>query len=1353
MTITTDDPLTPTATVSITGNGFIPDPDLLIVTDLAFVTDRDGNDEIYTIDLESPAETRLTNDAGADQDPQVAPDGSKIVFATNRDGNFEIYSMNADGTSQTRLTTDAGVDGLPAWSPTGQQIVFQTDRDGNDEIYVMDADGMNPTRLTTDAAADQHPRWSPDGSLIVFHSLRDGNPEVYTMEPDGMNQTRLTTNAADDEEPIWSPDGGRIAFVTDRDGNDEIYSMAADGTAQTRLTNDPGIDRSPSWSPDGTKIAWETDRDGNTNVYIADFDGVNPFPFTDNAGADGAPHWGAWHRVDESPVGVSVARNLRIFNPGTGTLNISSITSADGQFTFSPSSFSVNPGTGQDVTVTFSPVVTNETFSTFTLTSNDTKDPTLSFLGNGTGLASGGPPIIQASLTQLNIDSTAVGTSDTVFVAIRNVGSGLLNLSDITAIDPFGAFPPAPQSVLVGDSLVVGVTFTPIEVGGTTGGLVLTHDDGAAANPFVVPVAGFATDVELILGTPALDFGEVRVGSQKQLFVGFETLGTDTLRITNTALVDSVFTASPESLVVERFPNNHGAISVIFAPDSVGTFIDTLSIIHNGSSSPTRVPVTGMGTPPPEPQASLSDSVLVLPDLQVGETFILALSLANPGDDTLRVHSVSSSSPIVEAVTDSLVIAPGGEGQIELIVVPPDTGAYNAELVVTHNAVSSPDTLLLEGVAGLRKVTLLPDLLVFGGVEPGFPVTLSLRLQNDSPIAFNVADFVLDGPGFEVDGVPEILEPGSGADVWITFDRDGPGLFAGTLALEHDDPYVAPLIAQFSGEGVGASFQTTQRELVFVNPGAGGEVRDTLIIENHSDVALVLTPEPPSARFRVDPDTLIVEPGGTGTLLVVFVSDGPGKQVEDLRITHDAAGRPDLIVPLLVVAGHPDLVLADVEIDFGTVAVGDTVTNSTQIDNPGSDTLFVLVAPFPEDVPFLIQPLEFAVPPDGSTAFTVTFSPSHPGPRAEGVVVESNAGQGGPDRPPPLITLVGTGVGPDLQLHPEVLTFGSLEVGLRDTQAVTIRNSGNDTLRLGDPERSDTTFSVGSFSPELLPGDEQDLSVFYSPPDVEPRSDTLWVTTNVLGQERVPVLLQALEVPRNLGVSTVELVRVDTLVMPEAGDTVIVDVIVNPEGVSVEGADLFIRLDPRFFAPLTEQTPFERLGATESAIVLINDYSDADGLLSLSASLFNPIASTGVLARVRLVVQATLGDRTVVTVVNEFPARNSQYLSSGSPFTLRPLGELTFGNQPPRLQIFPLLEAEEDGSASIALNELVADPDTPFDELIWDFETGDSLFAAVLSTLGSNLIAQFFPPPDVFGTFRVATIVRDPGGGTDTTDV
>src|SRR5947209_5406518 len=71
----------------------------------------------------------------------------KIAFASDRDGNLEIYIMDVDGGGQTRLTENPGEDYSPAWSPDGKHLAFVSTRDGDAEIYSMNADGTAQTRL------------------------------------------------------------------------------------------------------------------------------------------------------------------------------------------------------------------------------------------------------------------------------------------------------------------------------------------------------------------------------------------------------------------------------------------------------------------------------------------------------------------------------------------------------------------------------------------------------------------------------------------------------------------------------------------------------------------------------------------------------------------------------------------------------------------------------------------------------------------------------------------------------------------------------------------------------------------------------------------------------------------------------------------------------------------------------------------------------------------------------------------------------------------------------------------------------------------------------------------------------
>lgn len=183
----------------------------------------------------------------------------KIVFVSERDGNQEIYVMNIDGSNQINLSRNSANDWHPRWSPDGKRIVFVSSRDGNAEIYVMNADGSNPINLTNSSPNEYCPEWSPDGKSIVFVSDRDGNDEIYIMDTNGSNQTNLTKNPAPDSYPVWSPDGRRIAFISIRGDYPYsmfslVYVMNANGTGVTRL-EDPSLDLNTryltDWSPGG----------------------------------------------------------------------------------------------------------------------------------------------------------------------------------------------------------------------------------------------------------------------------------------------------------------------------------------------------------------------------------------------------------------------------------------------------------------------------------------------------------------------------------------------------------------------------------------------------------------------------------------------------------------------------------------------------------------------------------------------------------------------------------------------------------------------------------------------------------------------------------------------------------------------------------------------------------------------------------------------------------------------------------------------------------------------------------------------------------------------------------------------
>lgn len=160
-----------------------------------------------------------------------SPDSKKLTYCANRNGEMDVYTINLDGSEETRLTTSEGLNDGPEYSPDGQFIWFNSVRTGLMQIWRMKTDGSEQTQITFD---EDHNSWfphlSPDGEHVVYVAYRKGDLEPHEhLRYKNVELRMIPKNGGEPKTLIklfggqgslnvnsWSPDSKQFAFVSFR---------------------------------------------------------------------------------------------------------------------------------------------------------------------------------------------------------------------------------------------------------------------------------------------------------------------------------------------------------------------------------------------------------------------------------------------------------------------------------------------------------------------------------------------------------------------------------------------------------------------------------------------------------------------------------------------------------------------------------------------------------------------------------------------------------------------------------------------------------------------------------------------------------------------------------------------------------------------------------------------------------------------------------------------------------------------------------------------------------------------------------------------------------------------------------
>lgn len=280
---------------------------------IAFISDRGGNPDIWTMKTDGSDARQVTNDAADDQSPSWSPDVKQLVSVSDRrDQTYQLFVAAWDGRYVRCITSSEATKDVPVWSADGKEITFISGgkacgiktTGGREEQYL-------PISGVTSANAIESQRfgfgaWSQGNQYLYYIRETDRGKEVYAADKDAMTAAIAAAQEAqqegkppDQEKQVGiaitmarnlaiavAPKSQKtaISFI-DRQGRNGILVYDLNAVTSQDIYLFPDKNHAPgklAWSPDGTRIAFEvwTLEDGTANmpvgIYVVNASGGKP---------------------------------------------------------------------------------------------------------------------------------------------------------------------------------------------------------------------------------------------------------------------------------------------------------------------------------------------------------------------------------------------------------------------------------------------------------------------------------------------------------------------------------------------------------------------------------------------------------------------------------------------------------------------------------------------------------------------------------------------------------------------------------------------------------------------------------------------------------------------------------------------------------------------------------------------------------------------------------------------------------------------------------------------------------------------------------------------------------------------
>jgi serine/threonine protein kinase len=152
--------------------------------------------------VDDAGSTIISDGTASDRAPAVSPDGRRIAFSSDRNGNRDIYLVDLTGEHLTRLTSTLTVDDEPSWSPDGKEIVWVSGSSGQPSLNSMNITTRAAKVVSETSTAWESPTFSPDGKFILALQTAGRTRRVVRIDLT-TGATKVLPRGQGARSPIW----------------------------------------------------------------------------------------------------------------------------------------------------------------------------------------------------------------------------------------------------------------------------------------------------------------------------------------------------------------------------------------------------------------------------------------------------------------------------------------------------------------------------------------------------------------------------------------------------------------------------------------------------------------------------------------------------------------------------------------------------------------------------------------------------------------------------------------------------------------------------------------------------------------------------------------------------------------------------------------------------------------------------------------------------------------------------------------------------------------------------------------------------------------------------------------------